>query len=119
MRQTPLKRRAPLRRNPKSKGTRGEKEIRDLLREEWGYVKANRNLGSGAQGGGDIIEAIPGVNIEVKRVEKLNIWKALNQSELAASPTDIPAVFFRRNRSTWYAALPLSDFLGLVQASQL
>lgn len=113
-----LARRTPLRRRPKSKGTRGEKEVQELLRDA-GYTRTKRNLGSGAQGGGDLIESIPGHSIEVKRVERLNVWKALAQCEAAASPTDVPLLVFRRNRSRWYACVPLDDYLPLVEASQL
>lgn len=110
--------RTPLVRRPKAKGNRYEKVIRDRLREA-GYSGTKRNLQSGGQGGGDLIESIPGYSIECKRVERLNIWKALEQSERAASPTDTPIVVFARNRSRDYVALPFSDFLDLVELSQL
>jgi hypothetical protein len=113
-----LKRRTPLVRRPKAKGNRYEKVVRDQLREA-GYVNTKRNLQSGGQGGGDLIESIPGYSIECKAQERLNIWKALEQAENAGKPTDTPLVIFKRNRSISYACLPLEDFLALVEAASL
>ncbi len=107
--------RTPLGRKPKSKGNRGEREIVDILKAH-GYP-AYRNFASGGYGGSDIV-GLPGMAVEVKMVEKLNIWKALEQGEQAASATDTPTVFFRRNRSRWYAALPLEDLLGLIEEAR-
>lgn len=77
-----------------------------------GFPRARRNFGSGSQGEGDII-GVPGVHIECKYVEALNIWAALNQACTEAG-TNIPVVAFRRNRSGWYAALPLDDLAALL-----
>ncbi len=107
--------RTPLGRKPKSRGNRAEREIVDILKAK-GYP-AYRNFASGGYGGSDII-GLPGFAVEVKMVEKLNLWKALEQSESAASPTETPCVFFRRNRSRWYAALPLEDLLGLIEEAR-
>ncbi len=108
--------RTPLGRKPKSKGNRGEREIVDILKAH-GYP-AYRNFASGGYGGGDVL-GVEGFSIEVKRcAEKLNIWKALEQSENAASATQTPLVAFRRDRSRWYAALPLEDLLGLIEEAR-
>ncbi len=118
MKRSPLARRTSLARKPKSKGNRFEKDVQELLRDA-GWTRTKRNLQSGGQGGGDLIESIPGFSIECKCQESLNIWKALAQSEDAASSTDTPVVIFKRNGSRSYVALPLDDFIPLVQASQL
>ncbi len=118
MKRSPLARRTSLARKPKAKGNRYELRIRERLREA-GWGSSKRNLQSGGQGGGDVIEAIPGYSIECKNVESLNIWKALEQSEAAGSPTDTPIVIFKRNGTRDYVALPLDDFIPLVQASEL
>ncbi len=103
-------------RKPKSRGNRAELEIVNILKAH-GYP-AYRNFASGGYGGSDVI-GIPGVSIEVKMVEKLNIWAAIAQCKDAASPSDIPCVAFRRNNHEWMAAIPFEDFLGLVEASRL
>ena len=110
-----IQRKTPLGRKPKARGNRAELEIVNILKAH-GHP-AYRNFGSGGYGGGDIV-GLDGFSVEVKMVEALNIWKALAQSEAAASPTQTPAVFFRRNRSQWFAALPLEDLLGLIEEAR-
>jgi Holliday junction resolvase len=111
-----LDRKIPLGRKPKARGNRAELEIVNILKAH-GY-QAYRNFASGGYGGSDVI-GLPGFAVEVKMVEKLNVWAALAQCEAAASPTETPLLAFRRNRSRWYAAVPLEDLLGLIRESQL
>jgi hypothetical protein len=108
-----LKRNTPLRSRPKGKGNGGEREIVDML-HRFGWKYARRNLASGGQGGGDVIEGPADLHIEVKRCEAARIWSWLAQAQGDARPTDTPAVFFRRNRSAWYVAVPAEDYLELV-----
>ncbi len=112
-----LKRNKPLKAKPRSKGNRAELEVREILRDH-GYTSARRNFQSGGQGGGDLIEAIEGVHLEIKHREKTAIWEWLAQAEGDARPTDTPAVIFRRNRSGWYACIPFEDFLGLLEEAR-
>jgi hypothetical protein len=109
-----LQRRTPLRAVPRGKGNRGEREIVDMLHAR-GWPRAYRNFGSGSQGGGDVIGGPAGLHIEVKRQERCSIWEWIAQAENDARPTDIPAVFFRRNRSEWYVTLPADELLALLQ----
>lgn len=113
----PPLRRTPLRAKPRSKGNRGEAEIVDILK---GYGwPAYRNFMSGGYGGSDIVGGPPGTALEVKRCEAVRIWEWLEQAQLAAKPTDTPIVIFRRNRSRWYACLPLDDCLELLKLREL
>jgi len=107
-----LKRKTPLVRRPKAKGNAYEKHISERLRRF--FPTAKRNLGSGGYGGGDLVET-PGWSFECKKVEALNLWKALAQSEEAASPTQTPAVVFARNRSRDYIAFPFDDWEGMME----
>ncbi len=110
-----LTRKTPLGRKPKSRGNRAEREIVDILKAH-GYP-AYRNFASGGYGGSDVI-GLPGFAVEVKMVEKLNIWAAVEQCKQAASPTETPLVAFRRARSPWLACLPLEDLLGLIEEAR-
>lgn len=116
MRQAPLARKTPLGRKPKARGNRGELEVVNILKAH-GYP-AYRNFASGGYGGSDVV-GLPGFAVEVKMVEKLNVWAALAQCEAAASPTETPLLAFRRNRCRWYCAMPLDDALGLIGEAQL
>lgn len=53
---------------------------------------------------------VPGVHIEVKRVEALNLSKAMQQSERDAPEGETPMVFHRKNREPWYVTMRLEDW---------
>lgn len=96
--------------NSKQKGNRGERELASLLRL-YGY-DARRGLQyQSGQIEADVV-GIPGVHIEVKRVERgLNIYSAWNQSKTDAKNGEIPVVIHRRNREPWLVTLPLTVWL--------
>ena len=96
--------------NSKAKGKRGELELAKTLKS-YGYDAERSVQYCGANGDADVV-GLPGIHIECKRVEKLNIEKALQQAE-ADSKGDIPAVFHRRNRETWKVTLRLDDFMEI------
>lgn len=52
-------------------------------------------------------------SIECKNVERLNIWKALEQAEGHGDYT--PIVFFRKNRSKLYVAIEAEKFMELYE----
>lgn len=109
--------RKPLRAKPRSKGNRGELAVIEILKAHgW---PARRNWMSGGMGGADIIGGPPGTSFEVKWQEAISIWACLDQCREAAKPTDIPVLAFKRNRSDWYAAVPLTDLLALLKAAEL
>lgn len=102
--------------NSKSKGKRGELDLVHSLRDA-GFPDVKRSVQycGKATGTADLV-GLPGVHVEAKNVERLNIWSALSQSQRdsqADGKGDIPAVFFKRNRSGWYVAVPLKDFVSL------
>ena len=96
--------------NSKMKGAAGERELANKLILH-GFTCRRGQQYSGANGDADVL-GLPGIHIECKRVEKLNIEKALQQAE-ADSKGDIPAVFHRRNRETWKVTMRLDDFMKL------
>lgn len=115
--------------NSREKGRRGEVEIAHIL-QEYGYETRRGQQFSGANGDADV-EGLPGIHMEVKRVEHLNIDKALQQAirdnyadELKQGKELIPAVFHRSNddrkkdstKGTWKVTLRLTDFMKLYQA---
>jgi hypothetical protein len=56
------------------------------------------------------VQGVPGLHLEVKRSERATIWAWIEQAEKDCPEGNTPVVVFRRNRSGWYAALPLEDF---------
>lgn len=97
--------------NSKDKGKRGERHIAKVLRER-GYDAKRGVQYQGSPDSPDVI-GLPGVHIEVKFTEHLNIWQALAQSERDAGENEIPVVVFKRNRSGDYIALSFGDFLDV------
>ena len=98
--------------NSRNKGKRGELELAAKLKE-YGYCKARRGQQySGANGDSDVV-GLPGVHIECKRVEKLNLYDAMKQSVNDAREGETPAVFHRKNHKEWLVTLRLEDFMKM------
>lgn len=101
--------------NSRAKGKRGELEIAQILKN-YGYDAHRSVQYSGANGDADVV-GLPGVHIEVKRVEALNIEKAMEQSKRDARG-EIPAVFHRKNGKEWKATVRLEDFIKLYKQAK-
>lgn len=74
--------------NSRQKGAAGERELACILRD-YGYNTRRGQQYSGANGDADVV-GLPGIHIECKRVERLNISEAMNQSIRDARPGEIP-----------------------------
>lgn len=106
-------------RGSKNKGKVGEREVVQFLRS-YGF-EARR--GQQYAGGGDSPDVVHNlqvaddcnIHIEVKRVEKLALWPALDQAEEDAPPGDIPVVFHRKSRKPLIVILTAADFLLIMQ----
>ncbi len=99
--------------NSKQKGKRGELEISGLLRN-YGY-NARRSVqynGKAEEGKADVI-GLPGIHLEIKRVERLNIDEAMAQARRDAREGEKPAVFHRKNRCKWLVTMDLDDWMEL------
>ena len=100
-------------RTSRNKGKVGERELAAALRAE-GFESARRGQQySGSETSADVV-GLPGIHIECKRVEKLNIYEAAEQAQRDAGESgELPAVFHRRNRKPWLVTMPLSDWMIL------
>ena len=94
------------------KGADGERELLSILHQSGYNVERG---GSETYGEIPDIVGLPGIHVEVKRVERLNISEAMNQSARDAKrfQDGMPAVFHRRNRAQWMVTLSLRDWLKL------
>ena len=115
--------------NSREKGKKGEIEIAHIL-QEYGYETRRGQQFNAANGDADVV-GLPGIHLEIKRVERLNIDKALEQSirdtyadEIRQGSDLIPVVMHRSNsdhkkdstKGTWKVTLRLDDFMKLYQA---
>ena len=92
----------------RSRGQRGERELRDKIIEIFGLPTRRGPTLTGQQ---DIEGGIPGVHHEVKRVERLNIYKAMGQAMGDADEHLIPVVFHRKDRAPWMVTFQLDDII--------
>lgn len=97
--------------NSRQKGAAGERELANLLKE-YGYDTHRGQQYSGINGDADVV-GIPGLHIECKRVEKLNLDDAMEQSKRDAREGEMPVVIHRKNRQEWKVTLSLKDFIEL------
>ena len=98
------------------RGKEGERELANLLKT-YGF---DTRRGQQYHGGGDSpdVVGLPGVHIECKRVEKLNIENAMAQSRRDAEGTDeVPVVMHRRNREKWKVTMDLDEFMNMYLAA--
>lgn len=102
--------------NSRRKGADGERELANKLKE-YGYDTRRGQQYSGANGDADVV-GLPGIHIECKRVEALNIDKAMAQAVSDVRDGEIPAVFHRRNGQEWKVTLLLEDFIKLYRRAQ-
>lgn len=100
--------------NSKKKGKRGELEVVRLFRR-LGFKDVRRtaqycgNTGEAA----DVI-GLPGIHIEVKRTERLNIYEAMAQAiHDSAGSGNKPIVQFRKNDSPWLTIMLTEDWADL------
>lgn len=97
--------------NSRTKGKVGELELARLLKHE-GYDTRRGQQFSGINGDADVL-GLPGIHIECKRVEKLNIYDAIGQAERDHREGSLPAVFHRKNRCPWLVTMRLTDWLTI------
>lgn len=98
------------------RGADGERELAHKLRE-YGF---DCRRGQQYHGGGDSpdVVGLPGIHIECKRVERLQIEEAMKQSRRdAGSTNDVPVVMHRRNREGWKVTMDLDDFMNMYIAA--
>lgn len=100
------------------KGAEGERELAKILS---GYGYDVRRGGSLSFGEVPDLVGLPGVHIEVKRVERLNVSEAMGQAVRDSDrfKDGAPALFHRRSRSPWLVTMRLEDWINLYASAPL
>ena len=97
--------------NSRQKGKAGELELSHKLKE-YGYDAKRSVQYNGKDGQADVV-GLPHIHCEVKRVEKLNLYDAVDQAKRDAKNGDFPTVFHRKNRCNWLVTMELDDFMKI------
>ena len=94
------------------KGAAGEQELVEILN---GYGYETERGGSLTYGTVPDVTGLPGIHIECKRSERLNISDAINQAarDSLRFRDGLPAVFHRRNRQPWLVTMRLIDWMRI------
>ncbi|MCI9641238.1 MAG: hypothetical protein HFJ98_00360 [Eubacterium sp.] len=97
--------------NSRQKGARGERELATVLKA-YGYDCRRGQQYCGANGDADVV-GLPGIHIECKRVEKLNLYDAMAQSKADARENEMPVVMHRKNNCDWLVTMSLEDWIKI------
>lgn len=96
----------------RAKGARGEREWAQYLTGA-GFPANRGRQYSGSPDSPDVVcPALSCLHFEVKRVESLNIYRAIEQA-LGDCGDKTPAVAFRKNGGQWWVAVPADHLLEL------
>lgn len=95
----------------RDKGKRGERELSNKLKD-YGYDTRRGQQYCGSNGDADVV-GLPGVHIECKYVEKLNLRDAMDQSISDAKDNEIPMVFHKKKYKPWLVTMGFDDFIKL------
>lgn len=101
--------------NSRQKGKRGELELAKILREN-GYEARRGVQYKGGSDSPDVV-GLPGMHIECKRVERLDLTAAYEQSFGEAGDGEIPLVVHKKNGEPWFVTLTLEDFIRMYKRS--
>lgn len=97
--------------NSRNKGAAGERELAKVLKG-YGYDCRRGQQYCGANGDADVV-GLPGLHIECKRVERLNLDDAMAQAKADAKREEIPVVMHRKNNGKWRVTMSLEDFVTI------
>jgi len=103
--------------NSINKGKAGEREWAKFCRNQ-GFkdVRRSQQYSGGVEESADCIN-LPKIHQEVKRVEKLNIDKAVEQAiNDVGDRKVIPIVAHRKNRKNWLVTMRAEDWFNLYKA---
>lgn len=108
------KTRSQIGRTSRTKGKVGEREVAHLFIDN-GFPDAHRSAqcrGNSKDGEADVA-GTPGIHVEVKRVEKLNLENAMQQSirDSELQKDGIPVVIHRKNGAEWLVTMRFLDWV--------
>lgn len=104
--------------NSDMKGKKGELEVANLFKS-YGFEEARRSQQYSGAGHTADVEGMPGLHIEVKRVEALNIYKAIEKCHNEKRDEDYGVLVHRKNRKPWLVTMEFDEWIELYKRSLL
>ena len=98
--------------NSRAKGARGERKWRDFLRKHGHEARRGQQF-SGSNGDPDVVSDMTDIHFEVKHVEHLNLYKAMEQSVSDAREGEYPVVAHKRNNAEWLVTMRAEDWIAM------
>ena len=101
--------------NSKQKGARFERQLASKFRE-YGYDARRTAQYCGNTGDASDVVGLPGIHVEAKHVERLNIYEAIAQAKrdaAAGGGNALPAVFHKKNHAEILVTMELETWFNL------
>ena len=96
------------------KGAAGEREAAEKLNEVLGTKFHRGRQYHGGPESPDLAGDLPGLHLEVKRVEALRLYPSLEQARRDAPTDAVPAVMHRMNKKPWVVIVYADDLIRLL-----
>jgi hypothetical protein len=96
--------------NSRQKGKRGELEACHYLKEQFGIsaIRSQQYCGRGGDSADIISAELPTLHFEIKRVQALNMDKAMEQAKADCPDGKVPVVMHRKDRQPWKVTIELT-----------
>lgn len=99
--------------NSKQKGARFERTLAGKLRE-YGYDARRTAQYCGNTGDASDVVGLPGLHIEAKHQERMNLYEWMAQAKRDSEGTGrLPAVFHKKNNAKILVTMEIDDFMNL------
>ena len=99
--------------NSRRKGAAGELAAAKLLTAAGHPARRGRQYAGHPDAPDIVCPSLP-IHWEVKVVEKLNFWNALDQARKDCPPEKTPIVLAKKRRTGWVVTLGAEDFLRML-----
>lgn len=97
--------------NSREKGARFERKLAAIL-TDYGFPSRRGQQYCGANGDADVV-GLPGIHIEAKHQERLNIHEWIKQAVRDAKGKELPAVFHKKNGEDILVTMRLKDWITI------
>jgi hypothetical protein len=98
--------------NSREKGKAGEREFAGVCRDNGYDVRRSVQYAGRVEDSADLV-GLPGVHVEVKRVERLVLDDAMDQAVRDHKAERLPIVAHRRNRGRWMVTMRVEDWFTI------